>query len=110
VGDQVTIDGDDGTAVTKLVLQLKQRVELALEYALRFGGADGSHHKAWVIDQMVRALTGCPQQRLVTTHRDGDSSEHVVQGKGDEYIGFVRRARAGFNGPDTYEWDEGIAP
>lgn len=58
----------------------------ALEIALRYGGIDGAHHKAWVIDQMVRALTG------------------------DEYEQFVADAKAGEDGPETYEWDEGIAP
>ena len=33
-------------------------VSVALEIARRFGGTDESHHKSWVIDQMVRALTG----------------------------------------------------
>lgn len=35
-----------------------QRNEQALNVALEFGWIDGDHHKAWVIDQMVRALTG----------------------------------------------------
>lgn len=58
----------------------------ALEVALRYGGIDGGHHKAWVIDQMVRALTGA------------------------RYEEWVRDAKDGEHGPDTYEWDEGIAP
>lgn len=61
-------------------------VEIALEIALRYGGTDGAHHKEWVIDQMVRALTG------------------------DKYEQWVRDACDGEDGPNTYEWDEGIAP
>ena len=61
-------------------------VELALECAREYGGIDGGHHKAWVIDQMCRALLG------------------------DRYDEFVRKAKEGEDGPDTYEWDEGIAP
>ena len=61
-------------------------VPAALEVALRFGGIDGDHHKSWVIDQMVRALTG------------------------DGYEAFVADAEAGEDGPDTYPWDEGIPP
>jgi hypothetical protein len=30
----------------------------ALEIASTYGQVEGDHHKAWVIDQMVRALTG----------------------------------------------------
>jgi hypothetical protein len=40
-------------------------IERALELAVRFGGIDGSHHKAWVIDQMVRVLTGHKYEEFV---------------------------------------------
>jgi hypothetical protein len=65
---------------------MKDRIAAALEVAERFGSTDGAHHKAWVIDQMVRALTG------------------------DEYAATIRRWKDGEEGPETYEWDEGIAP
>jgi hypothetical protein len=35
-----------------------QGVTAALQIAARYGQIDGAHHKAWVIDQMVRALLG----------------------------------------------------
>lgn len=60
--------------------------EKALSMALRFGGIDGAHHKDWVIDQMVRALTG------------------------KNYQEFVEYACDGEDGPETYSWEEGIAP
>ncbi len=50
------------------------------------GGHDGEHHKAWVIDQMVRVLAG------------------------DHYDALVAAARAGDDGPETYDWDTGVAP
>lgn len=62
------------------------RIERAIELAVACGGIDGDHHKAWVIDQMVRLLAG------------------------DDYDRIVEEARAGEDGPDTYEWDCGIAP
>lgn len=58
----------------------------AIGIAVRFGGIDGDHHKAWVIDQMVRALAG------------------------NAYDQVVREACDGENGPHTYEWNEGIPP
>lgn len=64
----------------------RQRIERALDLAVQYGGIDGDHHKAWVIDQMVRELT-----------------------QGD-YAAFVERAKDGVDGPDTYDWEEGIAP
>ncbi len=62
------------------------RIKDALNIARSCGGIDGGHHKQWVIDQMVRALTG------------------------NMYEHWVERQKAGEDGPDTYEWDEGIAP
>lgn len=64
----------------------QQKIEAALELALRYGGIDGDHHKMWVIDQMVRALTG------------------------DKYSQWVATAKEGDDGPETYDWQEGIAP
>lgn len=64
----------------------EDRINSAADIARRYGGIDGDHHKAWIIDQMVRALLG------------------------HDYEEFVTDAKAGEDGPDTYEWDEGIAP
>lgn len=58
----------------------------AVEIAVTYGGFDGGHHKDWVIDQMVRQLTG------------------------DNYDAVVSDARAGEDGPETYSWEIGIAP
>lgn len=73
------------------------QVERALGFAERFGGIDGAHHKAWVIDQMVRALTGCPMV--------GD-----LQGESEAYRTWVDTVKDGEDGPETYSWDEGIPP
>lgn len=32
------------------------RITAAIEIAVKHGGHDGEHHKAWVIDQMVRVF------------------------------------------------------
>ena len=65
---------------------LEARIEKALAIATSYGGTDGDHHKAWVIDQMCRALLQ------------------------DRYAGHVAEACMGEDGPNTYGWDEGIAP
>lgn len=41
-----------------------ERIAAALEVAANYGATDGAHHKMWVIDQMVRNLTGCPTVEL----------------------------------------------
>jgi hypothetical protein len=48
---------------------------------------DGSHHKTWVVDQMIRALLGTPEA----------------------YDAWVRAFNAEA-GPEYDDWDEGIAP
>lgn len=60
--------------------------EEALRILIRYGGIDGEHHKTWVIDQAVRALSGSFYEKLIEAANDGE------------------------DGPNTYEWDEGIAP
>lgn len=57
-------------------------LHIAAEHAYR----EAPGRKAWVIDQMVRALTG------------------------DDYPRWVAAYCAGEDGPNTYEWNEGIAP
>lgn len=59
---------------------------MAIDTIIQYGGIDGDHHKAWVLDQVVRILAE------------------------DEYDKIVSEAKDGEDGPDTYEWDEGIAP
>ena len=61
-------------------------VDAALNCILSYGQIDGGHHKAWVIDQVARALLG------------------------DEYDAWVAAMKYGEDGPETYEWNEGIAP
>lgn len=63
-----------------------KRIEVALSTAHNYGQTDGNHHKAWVIDQMVRSLTGEGYEEFVRAYCDGE------------------------DGPHTYDWDEGIAP
>lgn len=92
--------------------ELEKSVEDALGLAMSYGGTDGDHHKTWVIDQMVRALTGCP---IVTRNSrflnaQGEHYDYEGYGESTEYVAFVADAKNGEDGPDTYEWDEGIAP
>lgn len=52
--------------------EYRARVEAALEIADQYGGIDGTHHKMWVIDQMVRALVGDHYRRWVERHCSGE--------------------------------------
>ncbi len=53
-----------------------------------YGGIDGSHHKQWILDQIVRI---------------------ICHSKNDYYL-WLQLYEEGEDGPNTYEWDTGIAP
>ena len=85
-------------------------VQLALEYAVRYGGIDGDHHNAWVIDQIVRALTDCPMITASAIDAHGKTYEYETQGESEEYKKLVADACNGEDGEETYSWEVGIAP
>ena len=89
----------------------KERIAKALEIAAQSGGVDGGHHKMWVIDQMVRALTGCPMERRAATDYRGQPYEYETQGESDEYRDWVSDYEVGDgDGSEYASWDTGIAP
>ena len=53
---------------------------------MQYGGIDGGHHKQWVLDQIVRIISG------------------------DNYYDWIKFYNDGDEGSNTYQWDEGIAP
>lgn len=56
------------------------------ELVYKWGGIDGSHHKQWLIDEIIKLIAG------------------------DNYESWVKAYNNGECGDSTYEWDEGIAP
>ena len=79
---------------------LADRIAKALKYA-EDGVYDGAHHKDWVIDQMVRALTGCPPVTRSAVDAYGKPYTFEAQGESEKYLRFTRELGG---------WDEGIAP
>jgi hypothetical protein len=69
------------------VAPLREKIEKAIDLAVEYGGIDGAHHKMWVIDQIIQILAG-----------------------EERYNQIVADSCSGEDGPNTYEWDEGIAP
>jgi hypothetical protein len=47
------------------IARLKERVEAAKSVLLDDGQVDGGHHKAWVIDQALRALTADEYHKVI---------------------------------------------
>ena len=61
----------------------KQQV---LDLIFEYGGINGSHHKQWLLNEIVKVITE------------------------DEYKNWTAYFENGEDGPKTYEWDIGIAP
>ena len=68
------------------------RVQAALGIAWKYAMIDGSWHKMWTIDQMVRILCGSEEEY-------------------DAWIAEYKKPFINENGDvDYYDWDVGIAP
>ena len=76
----------------------EKRIENALEFLSVWGQVEGDHHKAWVIDQVVRALCGC----------EWNFNDSFIQN--EEYKDWVSSYCYDDNHVMEYEWDTGIAP
>ena len=64
-----------------------EKITKAVAIISDYGWIDGGHHKQWVLDQVLKTLLG----------------ETV-------YFKWLAKHCYGEDGPDTYEWDKGIAP
>ncbi len=64
------------------------RVIKVLEFVWNYGQIDGDHHKAWVIDQIVRILCGSDE----------------------EYKKWIDKYEEPLEDGDYYSWNEGINP
>lgn len=88
----------------------QERIDAALAIAAESGGTDGGHHKMWVIDQMVRALTGCPLVQAEALDAYGKPYAYESYGMSNEYKYWLADYADGEDGPHTYSWDIGVAP
>lgn len=88
----------------------QKRITDALEVIGRYGQTDGAHHKAWVLDQAARLLLGCSTVRTVIKAASGAEFDADVVDSCPAYQDWVRAMMAGEDGPETYDYDEGVAP
>ncbi len=89
------------SGVSENQLCKNDRIAKALEIAFNYSQIDGDHHKAWAIDQMVRALCGCKQNEK----ESGDFLD-----ESDEYLQFVNKYEHDDNGEKQWTWDDGVNP
>lgn len=69
-----------------MILFLQQRIDKAKDVAFEYGQIDGDHHKAWVIDQMLRELLKEDYKKFIEAYEEPDEDG------------------------DWCEWDTGIVP
>lgn len=89
---------------------MHDRIGAALSRIAQSGGVDGAHHKQWVLDQVVRILTECPEVEHEALDVNGLKYTYTALGESPDYLRWLADYRAGDDGPNTYEWDEGIPP
>lgn len=73
-------------AVGWRLMNNQAKIDKAIELIKEDGCVCGSHHKAWVIDQLLRILAEDQYESIVAEYTNGD------------------------RGPDTYVWDVGCPP
>lgn len=87
------------------------RSDWAMLWIETCGGYDGGHHKTWVIDQTVRILKGTKVIVKLARWKNGQTEERfMLDSPSEEYLKWVEEMKSGEDGPDTYEYDCGIAP
>jgi hypothetical protein len=85
---------------------------LALDYIFAYGQVDGAHHKAWVLDQVVRILNGAPVTVKQASWDNGLTELRHSVGTNEAYEQWVKRycTDEETGDPDGYEYNCGIAP
>lgn len=79
---------------------MEDRSKAALAF-LQGGVPDGDHHKAWIIDQLVRILTGCPIIEGEAEDSLGVPYTYSAIGENEEYRSFLAEYEEGEDGPHT---------
>lgn len=84
---------------------LEERIARALEIA-KGGTIDGAHHKQWIIDQVVGALTDCPDVEWTAVDCRQQPYTYVAMGESAAYLAWLAALYQEGRGL----WDTGIAP
>lgn len=86
--------------------------EIALYYIFVYGQIDGEHHKAWVLDQVVRILNGAPIVDLREARwDDGNTEIRFSIGTCEQYQNWVLQYQQPDDaGEPEYTYNTGVAP
>ena len=85
----------------------------AMYFISRYGGIEGDHHRAWVLDQVSRILNGTPIAIEEARWSNGHTEMRVSTGEPSAaYLAWVEKQLGGTDeyGDRDYSYDAGIAP
>ena len=87
-----------------------EKVAAALDFVAEYGLIEGEEHRKWVLDQVVRVLTGCPATKQVFV--DSEDRERIVRslGESEAYQEFVVQQVVSDEGVPILMWDTGVEP
>lgn len=82
------------------------------QYTLDYGWIDGSHHKTWVLDQIMRIIKNCEiEVKLAKWDNGTEEYRYNIVTESQDYLDFVKEYEDPNNtGEQEYEYDMGIAP
>ncbi len=69
-------------------MNAKEKLEKIEELVAEGASIDGAHHKQWYFNEIIKVITETDKK----------------------YKKWVEKYESGSDGPQTYIWDEGIAP
>lgn len=52
-------------------MKRKKRIKKAIKLAVKYSHIDGSHHKDWIIDQMIRILAEDKYEKIINEFDNG---------------------------------------
>jgi len=89
-------------------------MDWAVYFIEMYGGIDGAHHKAWVLDQIARIAKGTPIVIKLAKWKNGESEYRISTGElTKEYFDWVEEMKGEYDEEYEeyeYEYDAGIAP
>jgi hypothetical protein len=103
--------GETEIAIAETVYKLHTRADWAMHWIEQYGCIDGAHHKTWVLDQIARILHGTAVIAKMAKWDDGQQELRLTLGEPtSDYLQWVEDMKEGEDGPNTYDYDCGIAP
>jgi len=103
--------GETEIPIAETVYKDYTPAQWAMLWIEKWGSIDGAHHKTWVLDQIARILHGTPVIAKMAKWDSGDQELRLNLGEPTpEYLQWAEEMKEGEDGPNTYDYDCGIAP